>query len=82
MNPLLLALVPAVIVIIHLTKKMNDIEAVKETRTENSKIIYEDNMMSDETVYNYDRPMLATGGGESHNNMPPYIVAYCWRRTA
>ena len=52
MNPLLLALVPAVIVIIHLTKKMNDIEAVKETRAENSKIIYEDNMMSDETVYN------------------------------
>jgi hypothetical protein len=22
------------------------------------------------------------GGGGSHNNMPPYIVAYCWRRTA
>ena len=24
----------------------------------------------------------ATGGGGSHNNMPPYIVAYMWRRTA
>ena len=23
-----------------------------------------------------------TGGGESHNNMPPYIVKYCWERTA
>lgn len=22
-----------------------------------------------------------TGGGEAHNNMPPYLVAYCWRRT-
>ncbi len=24
----------------------------------------------------------SVGGGEPHNNMPPYIVAYCWRRTA
>ena len=23
-----------------------------------------------------------TGGGTSHNNMPPYYVAYIWRRTA
>ncbi len=23
-----------------------------------------------------------TGGGQPHNNMPPYRVAYCWRRTA
>ena len=22
-----------------------------------------------------------TGGGQSHENMPPYIAAYCWRRT-
>lgn len=21
-----------------------------------------------------------TGGSSAHNNMPPYIVAYCWRR--
>lgn len=25
---------------------------------------------------------MLTGGGGSHNNMPPYEVAYCWRRTA
>lgn len=23
-----------------------------------------------------------TGGDASHNNMPPYIAAYCWKRTA
>lgn len=23
-----------------------------------------------------------TGGGQPHNNMPPYVVAYCWQRTA
>lgn len=23
-----------------------------------------------------------TGGGESHNNMPPYLTLYMWRRTA
>lgn len=23
-----------------------------------------------------------TGGSQAHNNMPPYIVAFCWRRTA
>jgi hypothetical protein len=22
----------------------------------------------------------STGGGEAHNNMPPYVVAYCWHR--
>ena len=24
----------------------------------------------------------ATGRSQPHNNMPPYIVAYCWHRTA
>lgn len=25
---------------------------------------------------------LSTGGGQSHNNMPPFLVVYMWRRTA
>ena len=24
----------------------------------------------------------STGGGQAHNNMPPYLVAYMWKRTA
>lgn len=25
---------------------------------------------------------VASGGGQSHENMPPYVVKYCWERTA
>ena len=25
---------------------------------------------------------FSAGGGQPHNNMPPYIAAYCWKRTA
>lgn len=25
---------------------------------------------------------VPTGGSKPHNNMPPYITAYCWHRTA
>jgi hypothetical protein len=28
------------------------------------------------------RPTTATGGNQPHNNMPPYEVAYCWKRIA
>lgn len=29
-----------------------------------------------------DYDTQATGGGQAHNNMPPYYGAYIWRRTA
>lgn len=28
-----------------------------------------------------DATYSLSGGGASHNNMPPYITAYCWHRT-
>ena len=24
----------------------------------------------------------STGGGQAHNNMPPYVVKYCWERVS
>lgn len=33
-------------------------------------------------AYQANRTTSSTGGGAAHNNMPPYVVAYCWKRTA
>lgn len=41
--------------------------------------------LSQENVVYWGKAMKSTektGGSQAHNNMPPYIVAYCWRRTA
>lgn len=33
-------------------------------------------------VHNTDYFMNFTGGGEAHNNMPPYLAVYIWERIA
>lgn len=34
------------------------------------------------TATNYAYKTSSTGGGQSHNNMPPYLSVYIWKRTA
>ncbi|WP_427113004.1 phage baseplate protein [Megasphaera sueciensis] len=33
-------------------------------------------------LHSHNITINSTGDGQAHNNMPPYIVAYCWKRTA
>lgn len=38
--------------------------------------------VSNKTLPIYTDTTIATGAGESHNNMPPYLSVYIWQRTA
>jgi microcystin-dependent protein len=32
--------------------------------------------------YPQNSTTYSTGGGQAHNNMPPYLAVYMWKRTA
>ena len=36
--------------------------------------------VSSDKVYTTANPVNSTGGGGSHENMPPYVVVYAWKR--
>lgn len=37
---------------------------------------------ANESLSTSDSTITSVGGGQAHNNMPPYLAAYIWRRTA
>ena len=43
----------------------------------NNNALYKYNVSRGDALYGEDM-----GGNQPHNNMPPYLVAYCWKRTA
>ena len=41
------------------------------------------NKRHDEINFNWEGEVISTtGGGQPHNNMPPYLAVYMWKRTA
>jgi microcystin-dependent protein len=44
--------------------------------------VYDFNGYSSGATARHQHGITAEGGGGAHENMPPYIVKYCWERTA
>lgn len=44
--------------------------------------VFEFNMTPSGTVENHDHTISSVGDNTPHENMPPYLVKFCWERTA
>lgn len=46
------------------------------------RMVYAENTLKYSNYSDSDLITRSTGGGKPHNNMPPYITCFIWRRTA